>query len=201
MLTDGLLFLWSSFCSILSLLLLVFANFADNTKLFWILGCCTNGKEPQKDLPKLYVRGKRWQMSSSRDQCKGVHLRKNNWNHIFLFVSYKIIFNVFSWIGSMTTVKEMFHLFTYPCLWFFFGTTLVCTTLPISGGVNIPFVFRLAAQSPSAPVLCIAHVKNSFKLHHCPLFHAVHKHWGWQPLQKPLNPVKYLGVLVGCFSF
>lgn len=89
-------------------------------------------------------------------------------------------------------MKETFHLFTYHCLWFFFGTTPVCTTSPIPGGANIPFAFRLAAWLPSAPVLCIADVKNSFKLHQCPLSHAVHKLWCWQPLQKQLNPVKYL---------
>jgi len=68
---------------------------------------------------------------------------------------------------------------------------------PMVGGVNISFTFRLAAQSPSAPVLCVARVKNSSNLHDCPLFHNVHKLWCWQPLQKQLNPVKYLGVLVG----
>ena len=99
-------------------------------------------------------------------------------------------------------MKEMFHLFAYHhCLWFFFGTAPVCTTLPIPGGANILFAFRLAAWSPSAPVLCVAHVKNSFKLHHCPLFHAVHKLWCWQPLQRQLNPVKYLGGFDGLGFF
>lgn len=98
-------------------------------------------------------------------------------------------------------MKETIHLFTYHCLWFFFGTTPVCTTPPIPGGANIPFAFRLAAWLPSAPVLCIADVKNSFKLHQCPLSHAVHKLWCWQPLQKQLNPVKYLEGFGGLLFF
>lgn len=66
----------------------------------------------------------------------------------------------------------MFHLFTYHCLWAFV-TTLVCTALPVLGGANILFAFRLAAWSPSAPVLCVAHVKESFKLDNCSFFHAM----------------------------
>lgn len=41
-------------------------------------------------------------------------------------------------------------------------------------------------------------MKNAFKPH-CLLFHAVHKLYCWQPLQKQLNLVSYLGGFVVCF--